>query len=397
MAERAPQRSVCVLAGTAMGDHLRLFILAGEPSGDRLAADLVARLKARVPLALSGVGGHELMAQGLKPLFAMSDLAVMGLSDVLRRLPLLLWRVEQTARAIRKAKPDVVVLVDAQDFSKLLAKRLKALGFAGRMILFVAPTVWARAPQRAAKLAPLFDEVMAVLPFEPAIMEQLGGPPTSYVGHPALAEQLERAAMPDAGPFVLLPGSRDGELRRHLPLFRQVVANLAGHPAIEGIVLPTLPALAGRLRREVATWPVPVRVTDDRAERNAIYQQGVLALSVAGTATLELALARMPMVVNYVMDRHQAGIYEKLHRPMVSLPNIILGREAVPELVQASADTAALTSAVRDLLDEKKARQSQIEAFDELAHLMEAGDAAFPRQDPADRILVQWSSGQGAS
>ena len=376
-----------------MAEPLKLFILAGEPSGDRIAADLVVRLRNKVPLTLTGVGGDELKAAGLTSLYPMSNLSVMGLSDVLRRLPLLLWRIEQTARAIRSSRPDIVVLVDAQDFSQLLARRLKSLGFAGKVILYVSPSVWARHPERAAKLRPLFSEVLAVLPFEPAVMERLGGPPTSYVGHPSLAERLDRAADPATGPLVLLPGSREGELRRHLPLFRDVVAGLKGHPAIDGVVIPTLPALAARIRDEVAAWQVPVSVVDARGERPALYGRAIAALAVSGTATLELALARLPMVVSYVMDSHQAPAYERYGRPMVSLPNIILGRAVVPEFVQATADAVAVDVALRTLLDDKKARQSQIEAFGELAGLMEAGEAEFPRQDPADRILSHW---QGA-
>ncbi len=376
-----------------MAERLKLFILAGEPSGDRIAADLVARLKQRVPLAFIGVGGHELEAQGLRSIFPMHDLAVMGISDVLMRLPLLLWRIEQTARVIRKANPDIVVLVDAQDFSKLLAKRLKQLGFRGRTILYVAPSVWARAPQRAAKLKPLFDEVLAVLPFEPAVMQRLGGPPTSYVGHPALGERLTRNAV-ERGPLILLPGSRDGELRRHLPLFRQIAEGLVDHPSVDGIVIPTLPALAERLTREVSSWRVPVRVVSDRAARAELYQQSVLALAVSGTVTLELALAQVPMVVSYVLDSHQSRAYAKLGSPAVSLPNIILDRAAIPELVQSSPDAAALGAAVIALLDNKKARQDQIGAFGELSELMQNGEVDFPRQDPADRVLAHWARDQ---
>lgn len=373
-----------------LGDRLKLFILAGEPSGDRIAADLVRRLKQRVPLAFSGVGGTELQAEGLRSLFPMSDLAVMGISDVLLRLPLLLWRVEQTARVIRKAKPDIAVLVDSQDFSKLVARRLKSLGFAGRLILYVAPSVWARAPQRAAKLKPLFAEVLAVLPFEPAVMERLGGPPTSYVGHPALGERLTRDAG-ERGPLVLLPGSRDGELRRHLDLFREVAEHVADHPAVDGIVIPTLSSLHDRMVRETAGWAVPVRVVSDRAARADLYQQAVLALAVSGTVALELAFAQVPQVVTYVLDPHQARIYARHGRPPVSLPNIILGRAVVPELVQSVPDSGAMLAAVRLLLDNKKARQDQITAFGELANLMETGEDRFPRQDPADRVLAHWN------
>ncbi|UJW86298.1 lipid-A-disaccharide synthase [Devosia sp. SL43] len=377
-----------------MADPLKLFILAGEASGDRIGADLLARLRSRVPLDVHGVGGDELTADGLKSLYPMSDLAVMGISDVLRRLPLLLWRIEQTARAICKLRPDIVVLIDAQDFSKLLAQRMRSLGYAGRRILYVSPSVWARHPERAAKLKPLFDEVLAVLPFEPAAMQRLGGPPTSYVGHPALAEALQGRAARDHGPLILLPGSREGELRRHLPAFREVVESLAGHPAVEEIVIPTLPSLLTRIRAEVGNWAVPVTVIADRGQRADLYSRAVAALAVSGTATLELALAQLPMVVSYVMDNHQASAYQRYGRPAVSLPNIILGRPVVPELVQAPADPVALSDTLRALLDDKKARQNQIEAFGELAHLMETGEPEFPRRDPADRVLSHWQGYQ---
>ncbi|HEV7345307.1 MAG TPA: lipid-A-disaccharide synthase [Devosia sp.] len=376
-------------AGPAGAEILSLFILAGEPSGDRIAADLVARLRQRVPLRLSGVGGYELAAQGVESLFPMSDLAVMGVSDVMLRLPLLLWRIEQTARTIRRANPAIVVLVDAQDFSKLLARRLKQLGYRGTLILYVAPSVWARAPQRAATLQPLFAEVLAVLPFEPAVMQRLDGPTTSYVGHPALAERLVRHDL-SQGPLVLLPGSRDGELRRHMALFRQVAEQVSGHPAVSGLVIPTLSSLHDRLAREVAGWSMPVEIVSERAARLELYRRSVAALAVSGTVTLELALAQVPMAVTYVLDPHQARIYNAHGRPPVSLPNIILQRPAVPELVQDKPDAAAMIAAVRSLLDNEKARQAQIAALGEIAELMEIGEPDNPRQDPADRILAHW-------
>lgn len=370
-----------------MTEPLRLFILAGEPSGDRIAADLVSRLRRLVSVDLVGVGGDELIGQGLKPLFPMSDLSVMGITDVIVNLPRLLWRLEQTARAILASRPDIVVLVDAQDFSRLLAARLRKRGYVGRLVLYVAPSVWARHPERASRLRPLFDLVLSVLPFEPEVMQRLGGPPTVYVGHPALGEKLTRNLVNDTGPLVLLPGSRAGELKRHLPVLRTLAPRLATMPGVSGLVVPTLPSLSKRLRTEFASWPVPVEVVDRRDERNALYARALAAICVSGTVTLELALASVPMVVIYALDGHQARVFERLGKPAVSLPNIILDRPVVPENVVAPLTAEAVAPTIEGLLSDKKARQDQIAAFGELVGMMEAGKPPFMREDPALQIL----------
>jgi lipid-A-disaccharide synthase len=367
---------------------LRLFILAGEPSGDRIAADLVRRLRRHRPVALSGVGGEELIGEGLVPLYPMSDLAVMGLKDVLMRLPLLLWRISETARFILREKPDIVVLVDAQEFSARLAKKLRAGRFAGPVVLYVAPSVWARHPERAPRLKPLFDEVLAVLPFEPEVMQRLGGPETSYVGHPALAE-LGEGADESARRIALLPGSRGGELRRHLPLFRSVVAELAAQRPDCSFYMPTLPVLAEQLRAAVADWPVPVEIVPERERRKQLYGETLLALIASGTATLELALAGVPMVVTYVMEGVQARYYEKLGRPRVGLPNIILGADVTPEIILPSADPAPVLAAAEVLLADAGEREKQRVAFADLRILMQSGASGFPRQDAAERVLAR--------
>ncbi len=373
-----------------MAETLHLFIVAGEASGDRIGADLVQRLRQKTAVRLSGVGGEELIGQGITTLFPLTDLEVMGLTDVLGRLPLLLWRIEQTARAIVALHPDVVVLVDAQDFSKRVARRAKNLGYRGPMVLYCAPTVWARAPERALKLKPLFEEVLAVLPFEPAIMAQLGGPKTSYVGHPAVSEVRPPTTTPKSGLVALLPGSREGELRRHLPLMRAMVAALSGQANIEGFYIPTLPSLEGRLRAEVSNWPTPVAIAAYRGDRPALYGRTLLAISVAGTATLELALAGVPMILTYVMDAPQASQYSRLGRPLVGLPNIVAGRQIVPEYVTMKPHSVVLANLALSLAKNQQARQNQIMAFGELVTLMQTGEPTAPRQDPADRVLSHW-------
>ena len=372
-----------------MAEPIRLFIVAGEASGDRLGADLIAGLKARVPLEVAGVGGAEMAGQGLRSLFPITDLSVMGWSDVLRRLPLLLWRLRQTARAIVAARPDVVVLIDSQVFSKAVAARVRKAGLRVPMLLYVAPSVWGYHPERAVALRPLFDEVLAVLPMEPAVMERLGGPPTSFVGHPAARRFQFRSVQPQRGPLLLLPGSRDGEIRRHIGLMRAVAEGLAAHPRVTGIVIPTLPHLVDGLRREVANWSVPVGlVTGD--ERRVAFETAVAAFAVSGTITLELAMIGVPMVVTYVADRRQAQVIESHGTPPLALPSIIAERRVVPELVfTAGPDAAKAVGAVKGLLDGPEQMALQRDAFLEIRGLLETGTAEAPIVSPAERVLAR--------
>jgi lipid-A-disaccharide synthase len=368
-----------------MTEPLHLFILAGEPSGDRLGADLVARLRQRSELALSGVGGDELDAAGLRSLFPMRELAVMGWADVLPRLPLLLWRVRQVADAIRQARPDVAVLVDSQVFSMLVARRLRRLGYRRPVLLYVAPAVWAWKAERARAIAPLFDEVLAVLPFEPQAMAALGGPPTSYVGHPAAARIAPRAVQPKRGPLLLLPGSREGELRRHLPLMREIAARFADHPAVDGLILPTLEAVRARVESAVADWPQPVAVVADAAAKAEAFDRAVAAVAVTGTVTLELALAGVPMVASYVADAGQARFYRKYRPKFAALPNILLDRALVPEILDVKPDPERVGAALSVLLD--GGIGAQLEGFATIRTLLEEGQPGTGVADPAERVL----------
>ena len=372
-----------------MAEPIRLFVLAGEASGDRIGADLVRRLRERTTVELSGVGGAELTGEGLRSLFPMSDLSVMGWSDVLVRLPLLLWRARQVAEAIIRDQPDVAVLIDSQVFVRVVAERVRKAGARLPMLLYVAPTVWAWAPERAAKLSPVFDEVLAVLPFEPGVMAKLGGPPTSYVGHPALTRQAMRETQPERGPFLLLPGSRVGELRRHMDLMRTAVEVLRAHPRVSRFVLPTLGSLQDRLVAEVAEWPESVEVVTDAA-RDTAFAGAVGAFAVSGTVTLELAMAGVPMVVTYVADRGQAKRYRQLEKPpMAALPNIVAGREIAPELLfVGEVDRARVAPALLGLLDDPAVIPTQLTAFREIRALMQKGAPEAPLVDPAERVLA---------
>lgn len=372
-----------------MSPELRLFVLAGEPSGDRIGADLVNRLRERVAVDVSGVGGDALAAVGIKSLFDMNELSVMGWADVLPRLPKLLWRARQVAKAIVRTRPDVVVLVDAQVFSSIVAKQVYKAAPDIPVLLCVAPAVWAWKPERAQHLKPHFREVMAVLPFEPAFMRSVDGPETHYVGHPAASALAFRSAVPERGPMLLLPGSRDGELRRHLPMMREVVENLSSHPRISGFVLPTPRRLEATVKERVADWPAKVEVITGEERKAAAMASAVVAVAATGTVTLELALAGVPMVTTYVADKGQARLWVRFKVKYASLPNILLDRPLVPEILQLEPDADALVSAVRSHLDDGEGL-AQFEGFKTIRKMMEDGTDEDPRVNPAERVLHHW-------
>lgn len=374
-----------------MADPRRLFVLAGEPSGDKIGADLIRRLKSRTSVELSGIGGTDMVAEGLSSLFPMSELSVMGWADVLPRLPRLLWRVRQVAQAILRSRPDVVVLIDSQVFSNLVASRLRKAGYDRPVLLYVAPAVWGWKPERAAKIKPLYDEILAVLPFEPAVMAKFGGPPTTYVGHPAVAAIESRTTVPDRGPLLLLPGSREGELRRHLPLMGELARRFASHPRVETLVLPTLTAIENRVRREVATWPVPVQVVAGTEARRHAFRNAIAAMAVTGTITLELALAGVPMATVYVGDRGQRNLFLKYRPKFVALPNALLERMLVPELLLTAPDADGAAADLARVLDPVVAAM-QVNGFGEICQLMTDGLPGAPVADPAERVLTHASA-----
>ena len=371
-----------------MPDEVHVFLLAGEPSGDRLGADLMRQLSARAKVRVSGVGGPLMVSAGMPTLFPMDELAVMGWMDVLPRLPSLLWRVRQVADAIIRTRPDVTVLIDAQVFSNLVAKRLRKVGYDRPVLLYVAPAVWGWKSERAEKIRPLYDEVLAVLPFEPAVMDRLNGPPTTYVGHPAVDAIASRERQPERGPLLLLPGSREGELRRHLPLMRAVAERFANHPRVSGLILPTLSSIEPRIAREVSRWSVPVTVVSGTDGRRAAFQDAIAAMAVTGTVTLELALAGVPMVTVYLGDPGQMRLFLKYRPKYVSLPNALLDRPLVPEMLHVVADPAGAAAHLEKILDAGGA-EDQIKGFAEIRELMRQGLPGTPVIDPAERVLAQ--------
>ena len=374
----------------SMKNIQEIFILAGEPSGDKIGADLLSKLNTSGKFIFTGVGGQKMQQEGVKSIYPMSNLSVMGIIDVLFSLPLLLFRNWQTARYIIKKKPDLIILIDSQVFSSMLAKRLRKAGYKNPIILYVAPSVWAWKPERAKNLVGVFDEILAILPFEPKVMKKLDGPKTTFVGHPALIENNNQSPK-SKGLIALFPGSRAGEIKRHLPLFEYVAKDLKNHPKVTGFVMPTLAHLEQDLRKKTANWDTEIKIIVETEQREEALQDTILSIVTAGTITLEQALMNINMLCTYVPDAFMHKQYIKANKPLVALPNIILKSEIVPEIYPAGAQGQQVIKEAIKMLDNDAIRQKQSLAFEEMRGLLENGEDDTPRQDPKDRVLAYLS------
>lgn len=377
---------------------LRIAVVAGEASGDQLGASLLRAIAAKgIAVEAFGVGGDVLVAEGLKTLFPQADIAVMGIGPVIRKLPLLLRRIRETAAAIVAAKPDILVTIDAPDFCKRVAKRVRAAAPDIPIVHWVCPSVWAWRPGRAPAMRPYVDHVLCLLPFEPEALARLKGPPGTYVGHPLVeripemrprdAREAAARASLDRQTVLLLPGSRMSELRRLLPVL--LAAKEIATPPGDAIrwVIPTLPHLADTIRTALGAGGAGIEIIADKEGKLAAMREARAALAASGTVTLELALADIPMVATYKVANWEAAIARRLIKiPSAILPNIVLGENVVPEFIQEAATPENLGHALRLLLLDSPEAVRQHAAFARLETLMRA-EGALPSEKAAALVL----------
>ena len=366
----------------SMDRPLTLAIVAGEPSGDRLGADLIGAMKmqSRRQIDLVGVGGEAMEHEGLASLFDYSELSIVGISAVVARLPQLVMRIRQTARAIVAARPDVLVIIDSPDFTHRVARRVKRALPDLPVIDYVCPTVWAWKPERAAAMRSYVDHVLSVFPFEPPVVEELGGPPTTYVGHrlifdmgllSARAEQLDRRRKQQmTGTCMVLPGSRNSELSRLLPVFRDAVAELARLRPGTRFVLPAVPRHHARVAEDVAKWPVKPEIVSGEEAKWGAFAGADAAIAASGTVLLELALAGVPCVSAYRLDPMAKMIVGRITGWTAALPNLIAGYPVIREFFNEQARGNRLAREADRLMAPTIERQAMLEGFDAVRRAM---------------------------
>lgn len=370
---------------------MKVFLIAGELSGDRLGAALMQGLKQLVPdVSFCGVGGPLMQAQGMSSLFPMDELSVMGIAEVLPKYRHLVKRMHQTARSVLDQAPDVLVTIDSPDFCLRVAREVKKACDI-RTVHYVAPSVWAWRPKRATKMAKVVDQVLALLPFEPPYMEA-AGVRCDFVGHPVVSEPVatldEVQAFREAhgltdGPLLLtLPGSRRGEVSRLTPAFGEVVALMKqARPDLQ-VVLPAARPVAGLVRELTADWVHPPVILDPNGQseaealttKRAAFKAADLALAASGTVSLELAASRTPMVIAYDMNWISWQIMSRMALiDTVTLVNLITETRAVPEFLGPDFRPETIAPALLAVLDNP---ETQHQAMDLTMELLGRGQAA---------------------
>ena len=380
---------------------LTIMLVCGEPSGDQLGAELMAGLKTLggETVNIVGVGGSAMAAHGLKSLFPVDATAVMGLREVVPRIPEILRRVRIASDFALKTRPDAVVCIDSPDFTHRIAQRLHRLKAGIPAINYAAPQVWASRQYRARKMARYFDLVLTLLPFE-AQFFKAHGLRAEFVGHPV----VERAARihggaalrrrfnvePDRPLLAVLPGSRMNEVRQLLPIFRDAVARVRRHIVDLACVLPVAPHVAAFVRQETKHWPGTLHIVEIEADKFAAFDAADAALAASGTVTTELALAGTPMAVAYRIGWLTYALLRPLVRvPYITLVNLLLNRAAVPEFIQGRCRADLLAACLTRLLQDAALREAQKRDLRESVHLL-GKDAEEPSLRAA-RVLLEFA------
>jgi lipid-A-disaccharide synthase len=388
-----------IQASSMTDDFPLIYIVAGEPSGDLLGGRLMAALKLRLmgKVRFAGIGGETMAAQGLQSRVDIAELAVMGIAEVLPQARRIFRRVNETVADIIRERPIALVTIDSSGFTWRIAQRLRRQGSTLPMIHYVAPMVWAWRAGRARRMARWYDHLMALLPFEPPYFTAVGLS-CSYVGHPVVESGADKGdgsgfrrrhgIAADARLLTVLPGSRNGEVSRLLPIFAEAVIQIAARHRNLRVVVPTTANVAARVQADVARWPVPIIVLQGTAEKYDAFAASDAALAASGTVALELAMAKLPTVIAYrISSLTHAYVSRVVKVAYANLVNVILNREAVPELLQDRCTPEELAAAVAHLMDDKAAAAQQIAACQEALQVLGYGGTS-PALRAAEEVVA---------
>jgi lipid-A-disaccharide synthase len=379
----------------------KIYIVAGEPSGDLLGAKLMSAIIKRNPnISIAGVGGEAMTAMGLKSLFNIVDIAVMGFAEVVPKMPLIFRRLKETAKDIERYNPDLLITIDSWGFVHQLLARLHKNCPNLKKLHYVAPQVWAWKKGRTKTAAKIFDALMTLLPNEPQYFER-HALKTYFVGHP-VAEYAESVTTHDNNAFrnkynigahetilCLLPGSRNSEIKRLAPVFKRVVSEVQKVFPHLFIVIPSVTAMETNVKSAFADCPIPHCVVLGQEERYSAFAASAAALASSGTVTLELAACGTPHVVAYKFGFISSIIINIMVRPHLfsaNLVNILLHKRVIDECLMECCCTSYILPRLLDIMQDTNKRQSQIDDAKKALRLL-LPEGMLPSEKAADVVF----------
>lgn len=386
------------------GELLKIYIIAGEASGDLLGAHLMRALKEQStrPIQFFGVGGPKMEAEGIKSLFPYYELSRLGFVEILPYAFNLMARIVKTADDIQGKDPHIVITIDCPGFCYRVARKLREESYSSLFVHYVAPTVWAYKPDRAEKCAAIFDHLLTLLPFEEPYFTKANLPNT-WVGHAAVAETQngdgaafrQKFNIPAEVPlFCLLPGSRKGEVQRHIPIYAQALNYLSKTYPDLAIVVPVPENMLPFVAPFFKSCPYrAVVVGNEEDKKNAIAASN-LAIVKSGTVTLEVAKAAVPMLVTYRVHPFSAWALKRMILvKYVTIINLLCRKEVVPELLQENCHPFMIASAASVLMASKERREAQISEQKRALEMLRLPDGEMPSYKAARTILKLHDSG----
>lgn len=377
--------------------NIKIYIIAGEASGDILGAKLMAALQAQSEnyIDFHGIGGDKMIGHGLHSLFPMSDISLMGFVEVVPHIPKVLKRVKQTVDDIMKVRPNVVITIDSPGFNCRVAEKLQGKGI--KLIHYVAPTVWAYKPKRAEKFARLFNHLLLLLPFEPPYFDKVRLDNT-YIGHPIIedvkingnAERFRKKYnMRDKEEILcIMPGSRVTEINRIMPVFCNAIKNIVKKKQNIRPVIITLPLLHGQIQKYAKQLPPNTIIVENPLEKADVFVASKVALAKSGTGTLELSLAGVPLVVAYKINQLSYWLVKAMVKvKFANLLNLIANREIVPEFIQSKCKPSLLANSITKLLENEGAAKGQVADARAVLALLGMNQDATPSSKAAHVVL----------
>ena len=354
----------------------KIYIVAGEPSGDILGDQLIKSLQTKFDSPIfNGVGGEKMQSNNFRSLFDMSHISIFGIFPVIKKLFFLLRKINDVVNDIVQIKPDIIILIDSPDFNHRVAKKVKRHLPDIPIICYVAPTVWAWRQGRAKKMSKYFNYLLSVIPFEVNFFEKYGLK-TTYVGHPFIEKVKKIDDKNFSNQFdllngdktiIFLPGSRRSEIERHSPIMSQAIEYLRSQDLKINILIAT----GHKQLNQIREYFPDIKVITDDNEKYSLFKIADFACAASGTVTLELGLTETPTIVIYKMDKFTWFFISRMVKvKFVSLVNLILGRESSKELLQDNYTKENLIDEINKLLLDSEIQKKQIEDLREFKLIM---------------------------